>query len=163
MKMDDMNKYFEARGFKVKRIYEPGDDCNRSTYRFDISKGDKHLSGFYCWPSNQKDFMEGMIRSFDAVSRRNDAMAAYSEACGAYYDAIARASEKCQSAVRIEKVVFNAPATIVMWADGTKTVVKCDNETFDPEKGLAMAISKKALGNKGNYYNTFTKWLKEDK
>lgn len=41
--------------------------------------------------------------------------------------------------------------------------MKCENETFDPEKGLAMAISKKALGNKGNYYNTFTKWLpKED-
>ena len=61
----------------------------------------------------------------------------------------------------IKKVVFNAPATIVFWDDGTKTVVKCENEEYDPEKGLAMAIAKKALGNQGNYYNQFKKWLPE--
>ena len=61
---------------------------------------------------------------------------------------------------RITKVIFNDPATIVFWADDTKTVVKCDNkERYDPEKGLAMAISKKALGNQGNYYNEFKRWL----
>ena len=52
--------------------------------------------------------------------------------------------------VQIKNVVFNPPATIVFWADNSKTVVKAENETFDPEKGLAMAIAKKALGNKGN-------------
>lgn len=61
--------------------------------------------------------------------------------------------------LHITKVIFNDPATIVMWPDGTKTVVKATNEPFDPEKGLAMAISKKLLGNRGNYYNTFKKWL----
>lgn len=62
--------------------------------------------------------------------------------------------------VRIKDVVFNDPATIVFWSDGTKTVVKTqNNETFDPEKGLAMAISKKALGNKGNYFNEIRKWI----
>lgn len=61
---------------------------------------------------------------------------------------------------RITKVIFNDPATIVFWADDTKTVVKSDNkERYDPEKGLAMAISKKALGNQGNYYNEFRKWI----
>ena len=59
----------------------------------------------------------------------------------------------------IVKVIFNDPATIVFWSDGTKTVVKADGEKFDPEKGLAMAISKKFLGNKGNYYREFEKWL----
>ena len=60
----------------------------------------------------------------------------------------------------IKNVIFNDPATIVFWSDGTKTVVKTQcNEFYDPEKGLAMAISKKVLGNKGNYYNTFKKWL----
>lgn len=59
----------------------------------------------------------------------------------------------------IKKVIFNDPATIVFWNDGTKTVVKAHDEEFDPEKGLAMAISKKLLGNKGNYYNEFKKWL----
>jgi len=67
--------------------------------------------------------------------------------------------------VNIKNVVFNNPATVVFWDDGTKTVVKCENEEYDPEKGLAMAIAKKALGNQGNYYNQIRKWLpeKEDK
>ena len=45
----------------------------------------------------------------------------------------------------------------------TKTVVKCDpKEEYDPEKGLAMAISKKTIGdNKGNYYNVFLHWNKK--
>lgn len=62
----------------------------------------------------------------------------------------------------ITNVIFNDPATIVFWNDGTKTVVKAENEPFDPEKGLAMAIAKKALGNKGNYYNEFKKWLPDE-
>ena len=56
---------------------------------------------------------------------------------------------------KIDHVIFNAPATIVFWKDDTKTVVKANNgEPYDPEKGLAIAMIKKALGNKGNYYNT---------
>lgn len=70
---------------------------------------------------------------------------------------------KSISVPAIKKVIFNDPATIVFWRDGSKTVVKCqDGDIYDPEKGLAMAISKKALGNKGNYCNEFKKWLPED-
>lgn len=64
----------------------------------------------------------------------------------------------------IAKVVFNNPATIVFWADGTKTVVKAGKgDRFDPEKGLAMAIAKRALGNEGNYYNVFREHLPKTK
>lgn len=64
---------------------------------------------------------------------------------------------------RIKKVIFNDPATIVFWSDGTKTVVKRgENDTFDPEKGLAMAISKKFFDNMGYYYDVFKKWLPKD-
>lgn len=60
----------------------------------------------------------------------------------------------------ITRVIFNKPATIVFWADGTKTVVKSQGkEKYDKEKGLAMAISKKVLGNEGSYYDTFKKLL----
>ena len=63
----------------------------------------------------------------------------------------------------IKDVIFNEPATIIIWKDGTKTVVKCqEGENYDPEKGMAMAISKKALGNKGNYCEVFKKWLPEE-
>ena len=58
----------------------------------------------------------------------------------------------------IKNVIFNPPATIVFWADGTKTVVKAHGEEFDPEKGLAMAISKKVLGT--GYYPEIKKWTK---
>ena len=71
---------------------------------------------------------------------------------------------RCQAVPIIDKVIFNDPATIVFWADGSKTVVKCQNgDVYDPEKGLAMAIVKKALGNQGNYCNEIKKWLPEDK
>ena len=62
----------------------------------------------------------------------------------------------------IKKVKFNPPATIVFWTDNTKTVVKCNGEDYDPEKGLAMCISKKMLGDRGNYYEVFKKWLPKD-
>lgn len=55
---------------------------------------------------------------------------------------------------KVKKVIFNYPATIILWDDGTKTVVHCDDdEKFDPEKGIAMCLLKKMLGNKGDYNN----------
>lgn len=63
----------------------------------------------------------------------------------------------------IKKVIFNDPCTIILWSDRTKTIVKCgEDEKYDPEKGMAMAISKKFFGNKGNYYENFKKWLPEE-
>lgn len=60
----------------------------------------------------------------------------------------------------IQRVIFNPPATIVFWRDGSKTVVKCgENDIFDPEKGLAMAISKRAFGDNRDYYEIFAKWV----
>lgn len=64
---------------------------------------------------------------------------------------------------KIKEVIFNKPATIVIWNNGDKTVVKAQGkEKFDPEKGLAMAISKRVLGtnkSNSNYYDIFKKWL----
>lgn len=58
----------------------------------------------------------------------------------------------------IEKVIFNEPATIVLWEDRTKTVVKCmEGDTFSQEMGLAMCICKKALGD--NYHRVFKEWI----
>lgn len=63
----------------------------------------------------------------------------------------------------VEKVIFNTPATIVIWKDGTKTVVKCQgDDKFDPEKGLALCFMKKALGNKSNFNNAIHKWVKDE-
>lgn len=83
------------------------------------------------------------------------------------YDQLIKILYKCGKKKKvlsnIKKVIFSNPATIVLWNDGTKTVVKCgENETFDEEKGLAMAIAKHALGNDGVYYEVFKKWLPND-
>lgn len=71
--------------------------------------------------------------------------------------------ERRETNMTIKKVYFNDPVTVVLWEDGTKTIVKSgEDDIYDPEKGLAMAIAKKALGNKGNYYEVFKKWLPEE-
>ena len=65
----------------------------------------------------------------------------------------------------IKNVIYNDPATIVYWKDGTKTVVKCQKDkgdTYNPEFGLAMCIIKKMCGNKGNYNDVFNKWLPKE-
>lgn len=67
-----------------------------------------------------------------------------------------------QDVFKIKRVIFNNPATIVFWEDGTKTVVKAHGDEFDEEKGLAMAIAKRALGNTGRYYNVFKKFVPKD-
>lgn len=72
--------------------------------------------------------------------------------------------KKVKAPHEIEKVIFNPPATIVYWKDGTKTVVKVqEGDVFDPEKGLAMAFFKKMHGNTGNYNNIIHKWIKDYK
>lgn len=62
---------------------------------------------------------------------------------------------------KIKDVKFNGPATIIFWADDTKTIVKAQDEEFDPEKGIAMAIARKALGNKHDYFNVIAKYSKK--
>lgn len=56
--------------------------------------------------------------------------------------------------VKPVKVIFNNPATIVIWDDGTKTIVKRQKgDRYDKEKGLALCYMKKALGNTSRKLN----------
>lgn len=61
--------------------------------------------------------------------------------------------------IKPTKIIFNGPATIVFWNDGTKTVVKCtERETFDYEKGVALCYMKKLLGNDNSFKHVFKKF-----
>lgn len=63
---------------------------------------------------------------------------------------------------KIKRVVFNDPATIVIWSDGTKTMVKCqDGDVYSKREGLAMCIAKRHFGNTGLYNDVFRKWVDE--
>ena len=54
----------------------------------------------------------------------------------------------------IDKVIFNPPATIVFWLDGTKTVVKCkEGEEFSEWAGIALCLAKKLYG--PNFHKIF--------
>lgn len=60
----------------------------------------------------------------------------------------------------IKNVIFNPPATIILWNDGTKSVVKCQNgEPYDAEKGFALAYLKKLLGNGNTFNKEINKWV----
>lgn len=49
----------------------------------------------------------------------------------------------------IKKVIYNPPATIVLWNDGTKTVSKCDKEDkFDKLTGFILCVVKHYIGSK---------------
>lgn len=118
-------------------------------------KNDKDLIVYKSEEEMAKEFIESSKRFYGYLSPTN-------------YAAISMISinqEKPRLDLGIKNVIFNDPATIILWNDGTKTVVKVqDGDRFDPEKGLTMAIVKKLLGNQGNYYNELKKWLpKEEK
>ena len=50
----------------------------------------------------------------------------------------------------IERIIFNPPATVVYWIDGTKTVVKAmEGEKYEKYAGFAMACMKKMFGSTG--------------
>ena len=71
----------------------------------------------------------------------------------------ANETKKWENSVDLDKeidhVVFNDPATIVFWKDGTKTVTKCHaGDTFNNETGLEMCIIRKLTKNK-HYNNVF--------
>lgn len=73
------------------------------------------------------------------------------------------APHKPTSLPEIKKVIFNKPATIVFWADGAKTVVKCHrDDKYSKDAGLAWCIAKKATGNSEEFIDIFEKWIPKD-
>ena len=47
----------------------------------------------------------------------------------------------------IRKIIFNPPATVVYWDDGTKTVVKCiEGQPYEKYAGFCAACMKKMFG-----------------
>lgn len=63
----------------------------------------------------------------------------------------------------IKKVIFHNPATIILWADGKKTVVKCQpGDSFDKEKGFLAAYMKRTLGNDNTFNKIMKRWVDDE-
>ena len=61
--------------------------------------------------------------------------------------------------VYIKEIIYNSPATIVFWSDGTKTVSKCNTgDRYSRETGLAICCMKKIFGGT-NTKKIFKYWL----
>ena len=62
----------------------------------------------------------------------------------------------------VKEVIFNKPATIIRWCDGTKTIVKCQKgDKFNKETGVALCFLKKLCGNSSRNLNDILKLAEE--
>lgn len=64
--------------------------------------------------------------------------------------------------VYIERILYNNPATIVFWSDGTETRNVCPKDTlYNPDAGLAFCMLKKVMGN-NEVAKLFNDWELKD-
>ena len=62
--------------------------------------------------------------------------------------------------LKIKRIIFNPPATVIFWEDGTKTVVKCaEDDEFNPETGVAMCYMKKIYGSRHAFSKMVEKYI----
>lgn len=152
---DSGNCYFVTREVEVKFIWDDPAQWRLDGYRFDEVYGKKELLETFT------HFVPG--RFVNTNKKMSLSRYIISQAISDCVDDCATPFPNKTYLPDIKKVHFNYPYTIVLWSDGTKTMVKCqEGDFYDNTVGLAMAISKKALGNAGNYYNTFKKHLPKE-
>ena len=54
--------------------------------------------------------------------------------------------------LEVVNVIYNDPATVVLWKDGTKTVVTCSHgDVYDRQTGFLLCCAKKLFGNGGRF------------
>lgn len=64
--------------------------------------------------------------------------------------------------LKIKKIIFNPPATVIIWGDDTKTVVKCsEDDKFNPEIGVAMCYMKKIYGSRHAFSKKVESYIEE--
>lgn len=76
--------------------------------------------------------------------------------CNHYtYDEVKMVEKVLRENPSIKKIIFNDPAVIIMWNDGTKTVTKVQTEEDEYNKtaGINYCIAKKFLSSKD--YNSY--------
>lgn len=115
------------------------DDC--TLVKMKIQEGEyKWLKEDIFYPAN-KDYLSKLIKDKDYLSKT--------------------IKLDC-SMPMIENCWFGADTTTILWTDGTKTTVKCqDGDSLDDEKGVLACIAKKAYGNTGKFNNYVSKAIEQ--
>lgn len=63
-----------------------------------------------------------------------------------------------RKSLEVKKVIYSCPCTIVIWADDSKTIVRCqDGDRYSKEVGLLMCLAKKVWGTNtsGSNFNDY--------
>lgn len=105
------------------------------------------------------------IYNHHLTGSRNSGRYPWSESVNKYirHDEIVVKAAIREWGITPKKVIFNGPATIVIWQDGTKTVVKkTDGDTDDREKAVMYAILKKEFGSRANMNRYLKQFFKEE-
>lgn len=64
----------------------------------------------------------------------------------------------------IRQIIFSGPKTIVIWSDGSKTIVSCSkDDTYDDYIGFCAAVAKKMFGSTSQVKKVIDKYIKEGK
>jgi hypothetical protein len=120
--------------------------------------GESDKCTFKCLVVNEDQILSSGVKVDDILVR-----ACANMAKNALNSVYGTRCKKAANPFEIKKVYFNDPVTVVIWADGTKTIVRCqEGDVYSKETGLALCIAKKALGNKGNFNDVFHKWIPEE-
>lgn len=114
---------------------------------------DGKCSLYFCSPNETKN----MVKESDKTQEKNtesyanllkslisaiNKQSRIDNSFGSYYE------DDNGNVTYIKEVIYNDPAVVVIWNDGTKTVSKCDyGDNFNPEFGLILCVLKKIVGN----------------
>lgn len=64
----------------------------------------------------------------------------------------------------VKQIIYNGPKTIIIWNDGSKTIVSCGkNDTFDIYAGFCAAVAKKMFGSTSKIKQIIANHIKENK
>lgn len=146
---------------KMLRYFEEATTPQMLKCRFYVTNTRERLGNQWVPAIQFKFYVKDVVSVYEKeeINMRNNCVTV-----GDVYDSMTDAQQKvCQymiaealkNAIRsftpdsIKNVIYNDPATIIFWSDGTKTIVKCmEDEEYDPEKGFMAAVTKKAFGDK---------------
>jgi hypothetical protein len=67
-----------------------------------------------------------------------------------------------RASLGVKQVIFSGPKTIVLWLDGTKTIVSCgEGDDNDPYAGFCAAVTKRVFGSTSQAKKVLARTRKE--
>ncbi len=101
-----------------------------------------------------QDYVNNANNTLNEWLKRGCSVVSFTPKCNADYGGTLEEIVQCEGIltkldkVYITKVLYNNPATIVFWSDGTQTRNICPPDTlYNPDAGLAFCMLRKLMGN----------------